>query len=1024
MWRRTLAVVILLFCRPFPCRAGGPEFVAGSGFDADVQGQSLTWANGQVQYFTDQGNLSPLVNGSQADGFVAGAFASWTGTAGVSLTAVQAGHLAEDVSGANVIGYPDGTYSIPDDIQPGALTTPIGIVYDFDGQVTEALLGIGAGGAGFCFTNAVYGGPDNFSTDGHLLHALVVLNGVCASTNAQLVDVRYRLMRTLGHVLGLGWSQANVNVMTRNPPPGMDDFEGFPLMHFLDPVSCVPISICYPDADVPKMDDRTALRRLYTATSKNPELDRPLGQRLQAQQFQTEQPQARVARMHGSVYFTDASGNQTQPMQGVNVVARMLDTSGQPSRRYVATSVSGFAFRGDAGNLINGFVDANGQPCDFFGASDPTLEGAFDLAGLEIPDGVSNPQFQLTVEPVDVSWSEGVGPYTPTKVAPSGTFAPMVITLHSGDDVAQDILMLQSAVAGTHPGSGSTYAEPANLPLGGGWGAWISGYGSGDWFHFSAHANRTASVTATALDERGNPTQAKLMPVIGIWQLSDQSSDPAPAATPSAFNTLTLGMTRLDAQFTADTDFRLGILDARGDGRPDYSYVAALLYSDAVTPARTSLTGGVATLNGIGFHPGLQVSTAGVNTTVVSTSANQMLVRLPPGLHDGTASIVVTDPSTGAFSQMIDALTYGASASDLLILLQGQEPSTPVGSQAPNAIRVQVVAADGITPVSGATVAWSVTNGGALAVCGGRSSCSVLSDEGGVSSTWVTPAVIGASTITVSLAPLSYSVPQSKQATVVATSSALDLAAVAPTKWIGKGATLDVALTVRVLDQGVPQGNVMVNFNGAKGSATLSAGNATTDNSGYASISAHVVNQSADVQVTACIAPNNYPCQTFTLFATPASLWTLQAVSGSVQIVQQGQPFQPLVLRVTDGSSPADPVMGVAVEFDTTFARVAPDPQPRDDEGDGGGRRGGMPILLGTASARLVSTEDGLVSLTPGTVGVGGPYDVFITAGASNAQMQFHMQVLSSAGGGGPKNKRARAQPRQTLRPRTTMNRW
>jgi hypothetical protein len=39
---------------------------------------------------------------------------------------------------------------------------------------------------------------------------------------------------------------------------------------------------------------------------------------------------------------------------------------------------------------------------------------------------------------------------------------------------------------------------------------------------------------------------------------------------------------------------------------------------------------------------------------------------------------------TGAFSQMIGALTYGASATDLLLLLQGAEPSTPVGSQAAN----------------------------------------------------------------------------------------------------------------------------------------------------------------------------------------------------------------------------------------------------------------------------------------------------------------------------------------------------
>jgi len=55
--------------------------------------------------------------------------------------------------------------------------------------VTDALLGQGAGGLSDCFTNAVYGGPDNFSASGNIVHALVVINGNCAATTAQLPDV-------------------------------------------------------------------------------------------------------------------------------------------------------------------------------------------------------------------------------------------------------------------------------------------------------------------------------------------------------------------------------------------------------------------------------------------------------------------------------------------------------------------------------------------------------------------------------------------------------------------------------------------------------------------------------------------------------------------------------------------------------------------------------------------------------------------------------------------------------------------
>ena len=566
--------------------------------------------------------------------------------------------------------------------------------------------------------------------------------------------------------------------------------------------------------------------------------------------------------------------------------------------------------------------------------------------------------------------------------------------------------MLQDEIAQTHPGSGSTYANPAPLPQGGAWGSWISGYGSTDWFEFRAQANRTASVAVTALDEAGQPTETKLLPVIGIWELSDQSEDPAPASTPSAFNSLTFGMTRLDAQFQASETFRVGVADFRGDGRPDYFFQASLLYSDTVTPARLSLAGGVTTLNGIGFSSGLQVSVAGKNGSTLSASASQIQVAVPSGTPDGTATIQVTDPVNGAFSQMIGALTYGASATDLLLLLQGAEPATPVGSQAANAIRVRAVAADGVTPVSGATIAWTATNGLQFSVCSGASSCSVLSDEAGESSSLVTPTATGPSTITIALAPASYSPPQSQQATVVGTSTTLDLAAVAPTQWVGQGATISVPLTVEALDLGAPMANVTVNFALTRGTASLSAGSATTNVSGFATITANLTNLSANVQVSACVAPNNAPCQTFTLFSTPTSLWTLETVSGSSQVLLTGQSFQPLVMRVTDGSAAANPVMGVNVTFATTLARVSPD-QGGQQEGDPVAGGDGMPVLLGSSQVQVVSAQDGTAFIVPSAGNV-GPCDVFITVSAGQSTAQLQMESLAAIVTG-PTNSPAKA---------------
>ncbi|MBI3474847.1 MAG: Ig-like domain-containing protein [Acidobacteria bacterium] len=980
MLLRTLSICVLVLCTVVPATAGGPAYVAGAGFDPATKGQTIIWAGGNLQYFTDQGDLSPILTGEQADVLVADVFTHWTTIPSAAVSATFAGHLAEDVSSANVIGFPDGTYSIPDDIQPAAVATPLGIVYDVDGTVTDALLGAGAGSQDFCFNNAVYGGPDDFSFDAHLVHALVVINGVSVADTSKLPDVRYRLTRTLGRVLGLGWAQANLNVITRNPIPAPDDFQGFPVMHFLDPIACVPINICYPDAEVPKMDDRAAMARLYPAN-------------------------ASTARIHGSVFFTDAAGNAAQPMQGLDVVARRIE-SGQPSRRFVATSVSGFTFRGNAGNTVNGFVDVKGLPFDYFGSNDLAVEGTFELAGLEIPNG-SSAQYQLSVESLDANWSEGVRPYAPAQVASSGSFTPVVITVQPGSDIAQDVLMRASAIAQVDRASGSSYANPVNLPQGGGWGAWLSGYGVADWLQFTAQGNRTASVTVTALDELGNPTQNKLAPVIGIWPLSDQSGGPAPAATPVAFNTLVPATTRLDAQFTSGGTFRLGVADFRGDGRPDYFYSANVLYSDTITPARVSLRGGPVTLHGFGFHPGLQVTVGSASGTMLSVLANDLQATLPAVNQDGVASVSVNDSASGGFSLMTDAVTYGAASTDLLLLLEGTEPSTPIGAEAANPIRVRVVAADGKTAVDGATVTWSTTNGASLSACGGASSCSVLSDQAGFASTQVTPAATGTSVITAALAPASYTPPQSKTASVMGTASAVDLAAVAPTKWVAQGATIDVPITVRLLDMGAPISGIVINFRVSKGAGSLSSPTGTTGNTGFASTTLHLANHASDVQVTACVAPNNTPCQTFTMFATPASSWRIENVSGTTQVIVAGQPFQAMALRITDSASPANPVMGANLVFDVTIVRIPKDSGGGGGGDDGGGGRGGhgggSPIILGTYEVKVATADGGIASWVPNVAGVQGYCDLMIALTAGMASSQFDLQVVEPMGGLGGK---------------------
>jgi hypothetical protein len=512
--------------------AGGPAFVAGSSyFQAATKGSPVVWAGGVVNYYADQGGLSPILSGSAADSFVANAFSQWTSIPMAAISAVRQGQLAEDVTGANVsIG--SGQINLPADIQPSASGTPVGIVYDYDGSLTDALLGTGAGASVYCAQNSVFGGIDNIDPRAVFLHALIVINGNCAVTSSQLTDLKYHLVRMIGLILGLGWSQANLNVITRKPLPVAADFAGFSVMHEYDPQNCVPVAICYSnngavDPSQPKADDQAALSRLYPVTPQN------------LTTFPGKQVfRSNTARIHGTLYLNDGWGSPTQPMQGVNIIARWTDlTTGDVSRSLVVTSISGFLYHGNTGNMVRGYIDPGGNRFDRFGSDDSALERYFDLAGLPLP-GSAMSNYQLTVEPVDPLWSATAGPYGSShQVTPSGTFLPYQVTVAPGDDVQIDLVMTGSAVAQPQWYSPNSCGVPVQVPGSGIWQGTFSN-GSTDFFQFPARANRTLSVVVDGVDEAGNAALGKALPVIGLWGLGNPGQSPAEAYTPYPLNTV------------------------------------------------------------------------------------------------------------------------------------------------------------------------------------------------------------------------------------------------------------------------------------------------------------------------------------------------------------------------------------------------------------------------------------------------------------------------------------------------------
>lgn len=954
-------------------RAGGPKCVAGTSyFDATTSGQSLTWPQGVITYYTDQGDLSAVLPNASANSFLAGAFSQWSAVPTAALAITNGGTLAEDVNGTNVMLNSDGSISMPADIQSTATGTPIGIVYDYDGSVTDALLGEGAGGSSECFANAAYGGTDNYGVFATYQHALIVINGQCAQLSSQLTDVQYRLVRVIGSVLGLGWSQVNPNVLTRNPPPTSDDYAGFPVMHPIDPMNCIPITLCYPNPYQLAMDDTAALSRLYPITAQN------------QSSFPGKQLfSATTARIHGSVWFTDTHGNSTQAMQGVNVVARWIDPkTGLPSRKVVAASVSGFLFTGNGGNPVTGFEDALGDPYSEWGSGSQELEGFFDLAGLQLPNGGSA-QYQLTVETLDPKWSAPVGPYSPGPVAPSGLAQPLVVAVSAGVDVQQDILMNGSAQPLPRPAS--TWTVPAVLPMGGDWEGSLSGYGAVTYFKFPAQANRTLSVAVTALDDLSHASEAKAQPVIGMWAAADPPGTAPPAYTPSPFNQIPYGLTRLDAQLTASASFLIGISDVRGDGRPDYRYHAHLLYADSVSPARVSVSGGAVTVLGTGFAPQLTAAVGSSGATPLAVSAGQMIVALPAH-SDGIQNLTVTDPVSGGSSAMTNAVTYGAAPTDTIKLMSGINRSTPVGAQAANPMSVRVLAADGVTPVSGATIGWGASNGMQLSACGGAPSCTTSSDQNGSASTWLTPSATGVANITATLAPGAYSSSPSVSALINATESASDIGLSTLYPWIAQGANVSFPITARVLSNGTPQSNVKVAFTVVAGTGTLSAGSAQTNSSGYATVNLTVKQFAALVQVVACVVPANAPCQALYANPVPLSQQILVPVSGAGQI-SAGQPFQPVIVRVTDSSSPPNPVLGANVTFLTTVLR---------SEGVSA-----MPVILKVSQSSAVTDINGLANIVPSAGGFAAPLevDLGVTAGA-NGWIDYPLQVFPAVASG------------------------
>jgi hypothetical protein len=265
----------------------------------------------------------------------------------------------------------------------------------------------------------------------------------------------------------------------------------------------------------------------------------------------------------------------------------------------------------------------------------------------------------------------------------------------------------------------------------------------------------------------------------------------------------------------------------------------------------------------------------------------------------------------------------------------------------------------------------------------------VLSDEGGEVSTRVIALNAGTMTITAQLAPASYSPAKQVQTTLLATTSSLDLSLSSPSVWVAQGATLNVVLAAKVLVNGAGASGHSVNYSITQGTGTLSSANSSTNTSGVATVTLHLAALASEVDVSACVSPQNSPCRIFHVFAVPMSSLRLEPVAGSLQFVAVEQSFQPVTVRVLDTAG--DPVRGASVTFQLLIGRVT--------TGDSGVSIGDttiqhhpLPVILSSAKATLISDANGLTSIQLTSAGIPGAILIQGSAASGVASLPFAAQ--------------------------------
>ena len=943
--RRTAAFLAASLLFPAVAMAGGPKFVAGTSFfNPSVIGQPLHWANGQLNYYVDQGLLNASVTNQQARAMVDAAAALWNAipTAGVTLT--DMGTLNEDVSGANIaISGANfavtnqqldqlGVITAPADITPSATSYPLAIIFDADGSVINDLYGKGVSEQNSCQNNGVYVWLDNVNPDATIAHGIILLNGLCATNANMLQMMSFELERAFGRILGLDYAQVNPGALTSGETDGM---LGWPVMQ---PVSglCGPTGgACIPSPSVLRWDDIAALNRIYPITAAN--LANFPGKQITA---------ANTVSIQGTISFENGLG-----MQGVNVVARPLDANGNPLYQYTVTSVSGSSFSGNHGNPVTGFVDLHGNPLTMWGSDEAALQGFFDLSGIPLPPGATTASYQVTLEPVNPDYilANSVGPYLDGSPEPSGTLAPISVPNLSAGSVQSLAVNVENSATGGYDDAIGTEGSPRMFSTSGFWSGRLSQVGQTDWFTFPVRGGRTFTVVTEALDETGAPSNVKAMPSLGVW---DAFSPPgaAPVGFEAGLNGLATGESWLQVSASADDVVRLGVADKRGDGRPDYAYEGWVLYADTVSPPRLPASGGAIVIHGMGFRLADTVLVGGQAAMVTSISPNEITAIAPPAASGVTGSVNVEvddQPIYYASTVISGGISYDSGSGDALTLISATEPTGSVPIGVPEAFSVIALGANQV-PAGGVSVIFTVVSGTATLGCG-QKTCTVTTTGDGLAAMNVTAVSSAWSIVTASLTNGSILKVEFCGGTPPT------LASLTPMLSLAAGASINWTVEALALNNGNPAASQSIAWQTTGSGITFQSGAVLTNSNGIAAKSLTVgpLTEGQTVTAKACVNGTNQ-CVTYTAFGSRPEYASLTAVSGTLQSLSVSGTAGQIALRVLDMDG--NPMAGATVTLYQALYAWAP---PCPTHG-----LCAQPQLLATQAATASSALDGSVIFT------------------------------------------------------------